>query len=184
MTAINSISFGELLREWRTRRQLSQLQLATRASVSTRHLRYLETGRSQPSRTMIERLAGYLDVPLRERNQLMHAAGLAPTYPERGLDAPESLAVTEHCSRSWMRTCPFPHSSWTAGGMSSTATLRPTSCSMAVRLTWLNPRFNALRLTLHPDGLAPRITNLGQWRSHLLTQVQSRSERDGDCPAP
>ncbi|WP_436327076.1 helix-turn-helix domain-containing protein [Brevibacterium sp. FAM 27836] len=181
MTAINSISFGELLREWRTRRQLSQLQLATRASVSTRHLSYLETGRSQPSRTMIERLAGYLDVPLRERNQLMHAAGLAPTYPERGLDAPESLAVSRALQSIMDAHLPFPALLLDRWGDVVDRNAATDFLLHGCAAHLVEPPINALRLTLHPDGLAPRITNLGQWRSHLLTQVQSRSERDGDA---
>lgn len=181
MTAINSISFGELLREWRTRRQLSQLQLATRANVSTRHLSYLETGRSQPSRTMIERLAGHLGVPLRERNQLMHAAGLAPTYPERGLDAPESLAVSRALQSILEAHMPFPalllDRWWGVVDRNAATDFLLHGCAAHL----VEPPINALRLTLHPDGLASRITNLGQWRSHLLTQVRSRAERDGDA---
>lgn len=180
VTKISTTPVGELLRAWRTRRQLSQLQLAIRANVSTRHLSYLETGRSKPTLTMIERLADQLEIPLRERNQLMLAAGLAPIYPERGLDAPELLAVSKALRSLMEAHMPFPalilDRWWNIVDRNAATDFLLDGCATYL----LESPVNALRLTLHPDGLAPRIANLGQWRAHLLSQVQSRSERDGD----
>src|SRR6266704_1489641 len=115
---------GELLRDWRRRRRLSQLDLSIQADISTRHLSFVETGRSRPTPEMILRLTEQLDVPLRERNTLLLAGGCAP----------------------WL----------------------------------LDPPANVLRLALHPDGMAPRIANLAQWRGHLLTQLQRRAWALGD----
>lgn len=180
MASTSTTSVSELLRAWRTRRQLSQLQLATRANVSTRHLSYLETGRSKPTRNMLERLARHLEVPLRERNQLMLAAGLAPAYPERGLNAPELLAVSSALQSNMDAHMPFPalllDHRWDVVDRNPATDFLLRGCAAHL----IAPPINALRLTLHPDGLAPRIINLGQWRTHLLSQVQSRSERDGD----
>ena len=106
--------FGERLRHWRQRRRLSQLDLAHAAEVSTRHLSCVETGRASPSRDMVLRLAHRLDVPLRERNALLVAAGYAPMYRERPLDAPEMAdARARRCSASWTATNPGRRWRWT-----------------------------------------------------------------------
>ncbi|WP_245708773.1 helix-turn-helix domain-containing protein [Ruania alba] len=177
---MSATPIGELLRAWRVRRQLSQLQLSSRADVSTRHLSYVETGRSTPTRQMIERLAHHLEVPLRERNHLMLAAGLAPTHPERGLDAPELLAVSRALQSLLEAHMPFPalvlDRWWDIVDRNAATDLLLAGCAAHL----LEPPMNAVRLTLHPEGLAPWIANLGQWRSRLLAQVRARFDRDGD----
>lgn len=180
MPTYSTAPVGDLLRDWRQRRQMSQLQLSSRAEVSTRHLSYLETGRSKPTPGMIARLAHHLDVPLRERNQLMLSAGFAPPHPERGLEAPELLAVSGALQSVLDAHLPFPalllDRWWDVVDRNAATDLLLVGCAAHL----LEPPVNAVRVTLHPDGLAPRIRNLGQWRSHLIGQVQARAERTGD----
>lgn len=171
---------GALLRRWRERRHLSQLQLSFDAEVSTRHLSFLETGRSRPTREMLERLADHLDIPIRERNELMLAGGFAPRYPHRGLDAPELRAVST--AFRTILDAHLPHPAlvldrwWDVVDSNAATDLLLAGCAAHL----LEPPVNAVRVTLHPDGLAPRIRNLGQWRTHLLGQVRGRAERTGD----
>jgi transcriptional regulator with XRE-family HTH domain len=120
---------GTLLRDWRRRRRWSQLELSCEAGVSSRHLSFLETGRAHPSRAMVLRLAEHLDVPLRERNQLLVAAGFAPAYPERGLQDPQMSPVREALDLVLTGYEPHPPSSSTAGGTSWRATAAPTRSS-------------------------------------------------------
>jgi len=180
MSVHSSAAVGDLLRDWRLRRNLSQLELSSRAAVSTRHLSYLETGRSHPTPSMITRLAHHLDVPLRERNHLMLAAGFAPPHPERGLEAPELLAVSGALQNVLDAHLPFPalllDRWWDVVDRNAATDLMLIGCAGHL----LEPPVNAVRLTLHPDGLAPRIRNLGQWRSRLIGQVRSRADRIGD----
>jgi transcriptional regulator with XRE-family HTH domain len=163
---------GELLREWRERRRLSQLDLASQADISTRHLSFVETGRSAPSREMVLHLAAELDLPLRERNNLLLAAGYAPVYAERALDAPQLAAV-----RAAVRQVLAGHEPYPAGVVDrgwnlvdANASLMLLSAGAAAHL--LAPPVNVLRLSLHPDGVAPRIVNLGEWRAHLLGRLR------------
>src|SRR5437763_6119512 len=101
-------AIGELLRAWRQRRNLSQLELSLNAEVSSRHLSFLETGRARPSREMVMRLAEELEVPLRERNGLLLAAGFAPAYAQRPLDAPEMASVRQAVDRFLRAHEPYP----------------------------------------------------------------------------
>jgi transcriptional regulator with XRE-family HTH domain len=171
---------GELLRQWRERRRLSQLELSGRADVSTRHLSFVETGRSRPTAEMIERLAGHLDVPLRERNRLLLAAGHAPAHPEHGLDEPDLAAVRDALKVVLAAHEPHPalllNRWWEL--VDANAAVAPLLDGVDPAL--LEPPVNVLRLSLHPRGLAPRIANLGQWRGHLLEQLQQRIERTAD----
>lgn len=173
-------SVGGLLRSWRERRRLSQLQLASRAEVSTRHLSFVETGRSRPTREMVERLAGYLDVPLRERNELLLAAGYAPSYGRRDVDAPELRSVMD--AFRMLLDAHLPHPAlvldrcWDVVDRNAATDVLLDGCAPEL----LEPPVNAVRISLHPNGLAPRIRNLGQWRGHLLSQVRSRLESTGD----
>lgn len=163
---------GTLLRDWRQRRRLSQLDLALEAGVSARHLSFLETGRSKPSREMVLHLAEELDVPLRERNRLLLAAGFAPAYAERTIDAPELEPVREALDLVLGGHEPFPAlvvDRW----WNLVAANRPVALLTAgVAPGLLEPPANVLRLSLHPDGLAPRIANLGEWRAHLLGRLR------------
>ncbi|HET9972466.1 MAG TPA: helix-turn-helix domain-containing protein, partial [Streptosporangiaceae bacterium] len=159
---------GDLIREWRQRRRLSQLDLAIAASVSARHLSFVETGRSRPTSEMILHLAGHLDVPLRDRNALLLAGGYAPAYPEHGLDEPALKAVSHALGRVLVSHEPYPavvvNRWWELVDANSGIAQFTRHVSPAL----LEPPVNVLRLSLHPDGMAPRITNLPEWRAHLL----------------
>ncbi|KWX05390.1 XRE family transcriptional regulator [Carbonactinospora thermoautotrophica] len=163
---------GELLRQWRERRRLSQLELAIQAGISTRHLSFVETGRSVPSRDMVLHLADQLDVPLRERNHLLLAAGYAPVYPETALDSPQMSAV-----RTAVRQVLTGHEPYPAVVVDRGWNLVDANASVAlftdgVAQELLAPPANVLRVSLHPDGMAPRIVNLGEWRAHLLGRLR------------
>ncbi len=171
---------GALLRGWRERRRLSQLELSNLAEVSTRHLSFVETGRSRPTADMIERLAGQLDVPLRERNRLLLAGGYAPAHPEHALGEPDLAAV-----RDALRVVLAAHEPHPAVLLNRWWELVDANAAVGALLdgiapALLEPPINVLRLSLHPDGLAPRIGNLGQWRAHLLEQLHRRIERTAD----
>ncbi len=171
---------GELLREWRERRRLSQLDLAIQADISARHLSFVETGRSRPTPTMILRLTEQLAVPLRERNVLLLAAGYAPAYPQHVLEAPELDNVRVALGQVLAGHEPYPavvvDRWWDVRDANSGLAVLTAGCAPAL----LKPPVNALRLALHPDGMAPRIVNLAQWRGHLLTQLRHRASALGD----
>jgi transcriptional regulator with XRE-family HTH domain len=171
---------GELLREWRERRRLSQLALALDAEVSTRHLSFLETGRARPSREMLLRLSERLDVPLRERNTMLLAAGFAPAYPERALDDPALEVARSVVDRVLAGHEPFPALAvdryWTLVAANRVVPALLTGVAPAL----LQPPVNVLRLSLHPDGLAPRIANLPEWRAHLLERLSRQVEITAD----
>lgn len=172
---------GELLRDWRQRRRLSQLDLAGEAEVSTRHLSCVETGRALPSREMVLRLAERLDVPLRERNRLLTAAGYAPMFSEYRLDDPALAAARQAIELVLKGHEPCPalvvDRHWT---LVSYNRLIPVLLA-GVPQELLQPPLNVLRLSLHPQGLAPRIVNLLQWRHHLLSRLQQQVDASGDA---
>lgn len=171
---------GTLLRDWRQRRRLSQLDLAGEADISTRHLSFVETGRSLPSREMVLRLAERLDVPLRERNRLLTAAGYAPMYAERRLDDPALAAAREAIELVLKGHEPYPALAvdrhWTL--VSYNRAVPHLLAGLPAEL--LTPPVNVLRLSLHPQGLAPRILNLGQWRAHLFARLRQQVQASGD----
>ncbi|MGE0219645.1 MAG: helix-turn-helix domain-containing protein [Mycolicibacterium sp.] len=160
-----------MMRGWRERRRLSQLDLGLAAGVSARHVSFIETGRSAPSRTMVLRLATALGVPQREQNRLLVAAGLAPVYTERPLDAPDMAAV-----RAGVQTVLDAYDPYPCVVVDSGWWIRSANAGAAVLLdgvaAHLLERPNALRIALHPDGLAPRIRNLAQWRTHLIERLR------------
>ncbi|BBZ33729.1 helix-turn-helix domain-containing protein [Mycolicibacterium confluentis] len=164
-------TFGTLIREWRRRRRLSQLDLAIGADVSSRHVSFIETGRSMPSRAMVLRLAATLGVPPREQNHLLLAAGLAPEFTERRLDDPELAPVRAGIERVLAAYDPHPCLVVDRGW-----NIVEANAGTAVLLDGVAPDLlaapNALRIALHPDGLAPRIRNLAQWRHHLLERLR------------
>ena len=171
---------GSLLREWRQRRHLSQLELAGDAEISTRHLSFIETGRSTPSRDMVLRLAERLDVPLRARNTLLVSAGFAPTYPERPLNDPAltaAMTAIEHLLRAHE---PFPAIAidrhWTLVASNTAA----RSLMTGVDPSLLGPSVNVLRMSLHPAGLASRIVNLAEWREHVMTRLRRQLDVSAD----
>ncbi|MEU4452387.1 helix-turn-helix transcriptional regulator [Nocardioides sp. NPDC023903] len=169
------LSVGELLRDWRERRRRSQLEVAIAADVSARHLSFIETGRSGPSRTMIERLCEELEVPLRERNRPYLAAGFAPVYQERPLD---DLGV----ARSAVEAVLTAHEPYPACAVDvrwdMVATNRPMELFLAPLSDALRqPRLNMLRATLHPDGLAAQVRNYTQWRAHVVGRIRRQLDR-------
>jgi transcriptional regulator with XRE-family HTH domain len=171
---------GMLLRDWRQRRRRSQLDLALDAGVSARHVSFVETGRSRPSREMVLHLADELEVPLRERNRLLLAAGYAPIYGERSLDEPDMAPVKEALDLVLAGHEPYPavvvDRGWNvvAGNRANPVLLE--GCAPEL----LQPPINVLRTSLHPDGMAPRIVNLGAWRAHLLERVDRQIALTGD----
>jgi transcriptional regulator with XRE-family HTH domain len=172
---------GDLLRQWRQRRRLSQLELAVEAEISTRHLSFVENGRSVPSRGMLLRLADRLDMPLRARNEMLHAAGFAALYSERALDAPEMSVARRTVDAVLDAHAPFP-----ALAVDRHWTLVASNSAVAPLLAGASPELlqgpvNVLRLSLHPQGLAPRIDNLAEWRAHLLARLQQQIDRSGDA---
>ena len=172
---------GQQLRGWRERRRVSQLDLSLRAGISARHLSFVETGRSRPSSGLILRLSEELDVPLRDRNALLLAAGFAPAYPEHGLDTPSLGVVTEAMRQVLAAHMPNPaiavDGHWEL--VDANDALAPLTEGAAADL--MEPPVNVLRLSLHPEGVAPRIANLGQWRQHVLGRVRRQADRTGDA---
>ncbi|MEV6287080.1 helix-turn-helix transcriptional regulator [Kribbella sp. NPDC051770] len=171
---------GELLRGWRERRRLSQLDLANQVEVSTRHVSFVETGKSKPSREMVLRLAEHLDVPLRDRNQLLLAGGYAPVYSEASLHSPAMLAVRETLRRLLDAHAPFPalvvDRWWNIVETNAAAALFTEDVAPEL----LAAPINALRLTLHPDGLGRRISNLAAVRASALSTLQRQIASTAD----
>ncbi len=171
---------GDLLREWRQRRRLSQLDLACEAEISTRHVSFIETGRSTPSREMILHLAERLEIPLRERNVLLVAAGYAPVFPERPLADPALHLAREAIDLLLAGHEPHPALAidrhWTL--VASNNAVAPLLAGVEPAL--LQPPVNVLRLSLHPAGLAPRIANLAQWRAHLFERLRHQIDLTAD----
>ena len=171
---------GALLREWRAKRKLSQLALSLAADVSQRHVSFVESGRTRPSREMVLRLAEQLDMPLRERNRLLLAAGFAPSFPEHGFDHPSLTAARVAVERVLSAHEPFPALAvdrhWTLVAANGAASALLAGASPALS----SPPVNVLRLSLHPDGLAPRIVNYAQWRAHVLERLHRQVAASGD----
>jgi transcriptional regulator with XRE-family HTH domain len=171
---------GPLLRDWRLRRRLTQMELSLDAGVSTRHLSFVETGRARPSSEMVLHLAEQLEVPLRERNELLVAAGYAPRYADRGFDDPALAEIRAAVSRVLDAHEPFPAIAvdrhWDL--VASNGALGPLLEGVAPEL--LVPPVNTIRLALHPDGVAPRIVNLGDYRADLLGRMERARRLTGD----
>jgi len=171
---------GDLLRTWRQRRRLSQLAFACEADISTRHLSFLETGRAQPSRDMVLHLAERLEVPLRERNLLLVAAGYAPVFAERPLADPALDPARKAIELVLAGHEPYPALAvdrhWTLVAANGAVTRLLAGAATPL----LAPPVNVLRLSLHPQGLAPRIANLREWRSHLLERLRRQIDVTAD----
>lgn len=173
-------TLGDLLRLWRTRRRYSQLALSSETGISTRHISFVETGRSRPSSEMILRLASALDVPPRDQNRMLLSGGFAPAFPERPLAHADLEAARTAVREVLVAHEPYPALAvdrlWNvldanAGVAALTALASPTLLEAPV---------NALRLTLHPDGLAPYLVNLPQWRESVLSSLRRGAEARGD----
>jgi transcriptional regulator with XRE-family HTH domain len=171
---------GELVRDWRRRRGVSQLGLALKADISARHLSFVESGRSQPSREMVLRLAEHLEVPLRQRNDLLLAAGYAPAFRERPLDHPALASARQAIDRLLAGHEPYPALAvdrhWNL--VASNRAVAPLLAGVAPAL--LQPPVNVMRLALHPEGLAPRILNFPEWRAHVFHRLRHQIEVTGD----
>lgn len=180
MSAIHPQPVGDLLRGWRQRRRLSQLDLAMEAEVSTRHVSFLENGRARPSREMLLRLAERLEIPFRDRNTLLIAAGYAPLFPERNLDDPALGAARRAIELVLSGHEPYPALAvdrhWSL--VAANRMVAPLLGGVTAEL--LAPPVNVLRLSLHPEGLASRIANLGSWRAHLLGRLRRQVELTAD----
>jgi transcriptional regulator with XRE-family HTH domain len=170
-----------LLRQWRERRRLSQLELALEAEVSARHLSFLETGRARPSRDMVLRLAERLEVPLRERNPMLLSAGFAPAYSGRDLDDNEMAPVRTALRLILDGYQPYPALAVDRGWHLVVANAGLGSLIDGAEEDLLTPPVNVLRLSLHPRGIAPRILNLAQWRGHLLERLAREAAVTGDA---
>jgi transcriptional regulator with XRE-family HTH domain len=165
---------GPVLREWRERRRLTQLELALDAGISTRHLSFVETGRSKPGREMLLQVLEQLEVPFREQNRLLLAAGHAPAFPERSLDGPELAPVREALDLILTRHDPYPavvvDRTWNL--VAANPSMYALTASVDIDPALLEPPVNALRVGLHPKGLAPLIVNLGEWHAHFRERLE------------
>ncbi|HKA26610.1 MAG TPA: helix-turn-helix transcriptional regulator [Gaiellaceae bacterium] len=177
---VGAPSAGALLREWRQRRNLSQLELALRSAISARHLSFIETGRAQPSREMILHLAERLDVPLRDRNRLLLAAGFAPVFGERSLEESDMAPVREALERFLAAHEPYPavvvDRHWNVVAFNRGVAYVNHNVAPELR----TPPANALRIALHPDGLSSQISNLTEWSGFLLARLRREIEATGD----
>ena len=171
---------GEQLREWRTRRRMSQMDLALDTEISTRHLSFIETGRSRPSPEVIERLAECLEVPHRARNALLLAAGYAPEYRERPLDSEEMAAMRAVVDHVLAGHEPYPALAVDRHWNMLAANASVTILTEQVAPELLAPPAHVLRIALHPDGLAPQIVNYDEWRTHILHRLARQVEASAD----
>ncbi len=182
-TASSDVGVGPLLREWRERRRLTQLQLALESGISARHLSFVETGRSKPGREMLLRVAEQLEIPFRERNQLLLAAGHAPAFPERPLDDPVLAPVREALDQILAAHEPYPavvfDRAWNL--VAANAPMSALTTSVEIEPALLKPPVNVLRIGLHPRGLAPLIVNLAGLRAHLLERLARQIAITGDA---
>lgn len=174
------MEFAGQLRQWRTRRRVSQLELALRAGTTQRHVSFLERGRSAPGRAMVVRLAESLEIPLRERNALLLSAGYAPAYAQTALDDPELAPVIGALQRVMAAHMPYPavvidrHSDLVAANDAFFRLVADVDPSL------LQPPVNVARVVLHPRGLASRIANLDEWAWHVLDNLGRQARRDPD----
>lgn len=181
-TARSQPSIGPLLREWRGRRRLSQMELALEAGISTRHLSFVETGRSVPGRETLLKVLGKLDVPFREQNRLLLAGGYAPAFPERSLEDPGLRPVREALEQVLADHEPHPavvvDRAWNL--VAANSAMRSLADGATIDPALLEPPVNILRLGLHPGGLAPLIINLSQWRTHWCRRLEGQIDATGD----
>lgn len=173
---------GALLREWRGRRRLTQLELALDSGVSTRHLSFVETGRSKPGREMLLAVAEQLQIPFRERNRLLLAAGHAPAFPERSLTDPELAPVREALDRILAAHEPYPavvfDRAWNL--VAANAPMASLAAMVEIDPVLLEPPVNLLRTGLHPRGFGALIINLAAWRRHFLKRLDEQIAVGGD----
>ena len=174
------VHVGEHLREWRQRRHLSQLDLAVDAEISARHLSFVETGRATPSREMVLKLAERLDVPLRERNVLLVAAGFAPAFTQRSLDDPMLKSARQAIDLVLKAHEPNPALAYDRHWNLVTANRMVAPLLDGIPERLLGQPLNVLRLAFHPEALAPRTVNLAEWCGHLLERLHRQCEATAD----
>ena len=171
---------GSLLREWRVARRMSQLELALRSEISTRHLSFIETGRSTPGRAVLLDLAEQLDMPLRERNQALLLAGYAPAFSDRSLEDPDHRPFRDMLTKLLKGHEPFPAIAvdryWTLVAANGPAHRLFLACAPHL----LVPPINVLRVTLHPEGLAPSIVNIDDWHALMLSRLRQQLRQTPD----
>ena len=175
-----SVDFAQALRECRTRRRLSQLELALRAGTTQRHVSFLESGRSEPGREMVIRLAESLDLPLRERNGLLLTAGYAPAYSQTPLDDPALAPVQTALRHILTGHLPYPAIVIDRHGDLVAANSAFDLITDGAAPELLEPPANVYRLALHPKGMAPRIVNFGEWAQHILERLHAEILRNPD----
>lgn len=171
---------GDVLREWRKRRRMSQLELALEADISARHLSFVESGRASPSRDLLANLAENLSMPLRARNRLMLSAGYAPAHSETNFGGTELAHIREMVRTILIGHMPFPAIAIDARWTLLEANAAAASLFEGIDPALLTPPVNVLRLSLHPEGLAPRIVNLAEWRHHVLERLRAQMDSTGD----
>ncbi len=181
-TAGSHVEVGQLLREWRERRRVTQLDLGLGAGISARHLSFVETGRSKPGREMLLKVAERLEIPFRDRNQLLLAAGHAPAFPERSLEDPALAPVRAALERILAAHDPYPavvfNRAWDL--VSVNAAMSALAGGVEIDPALLEPPVNLLRVGLHPRGLAPLIVNPDSWRAHFLKRLARQIAMSGD----
>ena len=183
MATVTSQAIGGLLREWRERRRVTQLELALEAGVSPRHLSFVETGRSKPGREMLLRVLQRLEVPFREQNRLLLAAGHAPAFPERSLEEPELQPVRDALDVILRGHEPYPavavDRTWNL--VAANSPMYALTAVVDVDPALLEPPINVMRVGLHPRGLAPLMVNLGDWHAHWLARLERQLAVTGDA---
>ena len=181
-TAQSQSEVGSLLRQWRERRRVTQLDLALEAGISARHLSFVETGRSKPGRDMLLRVLEQLKVPFREQNRLLLAAGHAPAFPERSLDDPDLAPVREALDVILSGHEPYPAVAvdriWNV--VSANSTMLALTESVEIDPALLEPPVNVMRVGLHPRGLGPLFVNLRDWHAHWLKRLDRQLAATGD----
>src|SRR3954449_2368809 len=174
---------GLLLRDWRERRRVTQLELALDAGISARHLSFVETGRSKPGREMLLRVLEQLKVPFREQNRLLLAAGHAPAFPERSLDDPDLAPVREALDLVLREHEPYPAVAFDRHWdlVAANDVMLKMASRLDIDAALLEPPVNLLRVGFHPNGLAPWLANLAEWRGHFLGRLRRQVATTGDA---
>jgi transcriptional regulator with XRE-family HTH domain len=172
--------FAGELRRWRTHRRVSQLELATRAGTTQRHLSFIERGRSRPGRSIVIRLAESLDLSLRERNSLLLSAGYAPVFTESELDEPALRPVRAALDSILTGHMPYPAVVLRPYGVVVAANQALDLLTEGAAAQLLEAPVNMLRLALHPDGMAPRVSNLDSWGRHVVENLRTHALRSPD----
>jgi len=173
---------GSLLRQWRERRRVTQLELALNAGISARHLSFVETGRSKPGREMLLRALAQLDVPFRERNRILLAAGHAPAYPQHSLEDPDLGPVRDALDVILSGHEPYPAVAvdrlWNM--VAANSAMLALTATVEIDPELLEPPVNVMRVGLHPRGLGPLFVNLGDWHAHWVRRLERQHAMTGD----